>query len=34
VKVTGSREERLAAAVGACEDLLSRHFRFSEPLTA
>jgi HTH-type transcriptional regulator, transcriptional repressor of NAD biosynthesis genes len=34
VKVTGSREERLAAAVGVCDDLLSRHFRFGEPLTA
>jgi HTH-type transcriptional regulator, transcriptional repressor of NAD biosynthesis genes len=34
LKVTGTREERLSAAVAACDDLLTRHFRFSDPLTA
>jgi HTH-type transcriptional repressor of NAD biosynthesis genes len=34
VKLTGSRDERLVEAVAVCDDLLSRHFRFSDPLTA
>ncbi|MFC4857433.1 AAA family ATPase [Actinophytocola glycyrrhizae] len=34
VKVTGDREERLSRAVAACDDLLTRHFRFNDPLTA
>ncbi len=34
VKLTGSRDERLADAVAVCDDLLVRHFQFSDPLTA
>lgn len=34
VKLTGSRDQRLADAVAACDDLVARHFRFSDPLTA
>jgi NadR type nicotinamide-nucleotide adenylyltransferase len=34
VKLTGSRDERLAEAVAVCDDLLARHFRFSDPLSA
>lgn len=34
LKVTGDREARLRQAVGACDDLLTRHFRFNDPLTA
>jgi HTH-type transcriptional repressor of NAD biosynthesis genes len=34
VKVTGSPPERLAAAVAVCDDLVARHFRFGDPLTA
>lgn len=34
VKVSGGREERLGMAVAACDELLSGHFRFSDPLTA
>ncbi len=33
-KLTGDRDERLRQAVGACDDLLTRHFRFNDPLTA
>jgi nicotinamide riboside kinase len=34
VMLTGDREERLRTAVAACDDLLTRHFRFSDPLRA
>ena len=34
VKLTGSPAERLAAAVAVCDDLVARHFRFGDPLTA
>lgn len=34
VKITGDRDQRLRQAVTACDDLLARHFRFKDPLTA
>jgi NadR type nicotinamide-nucleotide adenylyltransferase len=34
MKIGGTRDDRLTAAVAACDDLLAGHFRFSEPLTA
>ncbi|WP_243866649.1 AAA family ATPase [Actinophytocola oryzae] len=34
VKVSGTAEGRLSQAVTVCDDLLARHFRFSDPLTA
>jgi NadR type nicotinamide-nucleotide adenylyltransferase len=33
VRLTGSHEERLRQAVAVCDDLLARHFRFSDPLS-
>lgn len=33
-KLTGPPDERLRAAVGICDELLRRHFRFNAPLTA
>nr|WP_042197143.1 AAA family ATPase [Kibdelosporangium sp. MJ126-NF4]CEL22773.1 Nicotinamide-nucleotide adenylyltransferase, NadR family / Ribosylnicotinamide kinase [Kibdelosporangium sp. MJ126-NF4]CTQ89913.1 Nicotinamide-nucleotide adenylyltransferase, NadR family (EC 2.7.7.1) / Ribosylnicotinamide kinase (EC 2.7.1.22) [Kibdelosporangium sp. MJ126-NF4] len=32
VRLTGSRSERLARAVEACEDMVTRHFRYTDPL--
>jgi hypothetical protein len=32
--LTGSPDERLRQAVAVCDDLLARHFQFSDPLTA
>ena len=34
VKVTGSHEDRLSRAVAVCDELVARHFRFGDPLTA
>lgn len=32
VRLTGSREERLARAVEACDDVIADHFRYTDPL--
>jgi HTH-type transcriptional regulator, transcriptional repressor of NAD biosynthesis genes len=34
VKLTGAREHRLRQAIAVCDDLVARHFRFSDPLPA